>query len=153
MRLRLLAALSGLSWLALCVPAYGATCYQVWNNGDVLVYQSPFTPFDLSAPAFDRAMSNLRTRGGQLIFFDAADCALIGGTVAGQGPGSADPASLLIDVRGGTGGVPRSALLSPMPASSGAASGVTSTGAAAGSMNKPPAAPATGTNTRSPGRY
>ena len=152
MRLRLLAALSGLSWLALCVPAYGATCYQVWNNGDVLVYQSPFTPFDLSAPAFDRAMSNLRTRGGQLIFFDAADCALIGGTVAGQGPGSADPASLLIDVRGG-GGVPRSALLSPMPASSGAASGVTSTGAAAGSMNKPPAAPATGTNTRSPGRY
>ena len=55
--------------------------------GMSLLYQSPFTPFDLSAPAFDRAMSNLRARGGQLIFFDAADCALIGGTVAGQGPG------------------------------------------------------------------
>jgi len=121
----------------------------VWNNQDVLVYQSPYTPFDLSAPAFDRSMSNLRARRGQLIFFDATDCALIGSIVAGPGQPTADPASLLVDVRGSTGGVPRSALLSPMPASSGAAPGGTSTGAGTGGMNAPPPAPATGTK----GRY
>ena len=149
MRLRLLPALSGVTWLALSIPAYATTCYQVWNNRDALVYQSPFTPFDLSTPAFDRAMSSLRARGGQLIFFEAADCALIGGTLPGQSQQAVDPASLLIDTRGAPGGVPRSALLSPMPASSGAAPAVTSTGSGSGGMNTPPPAPPKGT----PGRY
>lgn len=149
MRLRLVPVAAGLVWLALSLPAHGINCYQIWNRQEVLVYQSSLPPFDLSAPAFDRSMATLRARRGTLIFFDTLSCAPVGGTVAGPGQPSPDPASLLVDVRAGPAAVPRGAMLSPVPGAMGVAPGTP----AGGSMNASPSAPATGTNIRSPGRY
>ncbi len=145
MRLRLIPGATGLVWLVLSIPAYGVNCYQIWNNQDVLIYQSSRPPFDLSAPAFDRSMTNVRARRGQLIFFDATECALVGSIVVGEGQPPPDPASLLVDVRGGAGVGPRGGMLAPVPASI----GVAPTGVAGGSMN---ARPAPGTNIGTPSR-
>ena len=91
---------------------------------DVLVYQSPFTPvlppFDLSSPAFDRAMSNLRARGKRHLLRRGRMRDHRRQPLPGQGPGSPDPASLLIDVRARQLGVFPRVRRAPMPPSPGA---------------------------------
>ena len=146
MRLRLISAASGLLSIAFGAPAYGVTCYQVWNSQDALTYQSWMPPFELSSPAFDRAMTNLRARGGQLIFFESSICAITGNDPFAAPGQQRDPASLLVDVRAADPSAPRTGgMLSPTPAGGGAAPS-TGTG---GATSAPPAAPARG----APGRY
>ena len=108
----------------------------------------------LRRSTFPRRRSTARCRTcaparGQLIFFEATDCALIGGIASGAKSAGRRSGVAAHRHPGSPGGVPRSALLSPMPASSGAAPAVTSTGSGSGGMNTPPPAPPKGT----PGRY
>ena len=123
MRFRLIPAACGMLFLSLGVPAYGVNCYQIWDARDILVYQSIFPPFDLARPAFDRAMTNLRSQRRTFIFFDTPDCAIAGSSIAGpQSAASSDPASIL-DIRStvvpgysrGSGG----GMLAPVPGSIG----------------------------------
>lgn len=125
MRFRLMGAACGMLLLSLGVPAWGVNCYQVWDAGDNLVYQSTVPPFDLARPAFDRSMANLRSQRRTFIFFDTLDCAIMGGSIAGpQAAASTDPASIL-DIRSaigyGSGRSSGSGMLSPTPASGGSA--------------------------------
>lgn len=131
-------AACGMLFLSLGVPAYGVNCYQIWDAGDNLVYQSIVPPFDLARPAFDRAMANLRSQRRTFIFFDTLDCAITGSSLTGpQSVASTDPASIL-DIRSsiGPGGSRGSGggMLSPVPGSIGGAA--------------PAGAPAQGANLR-----
>jgi hypothetical protein len=127
MRLRLIPAAFGVLFVSLGVPAYGVTCFQIWDARENLVYQSIYPPFDLARPAFDRAMGNVRSQRNTFIFFDTPDCAVIGSGVLGAAPaGSADPASILdirsISGRGANQGG-GSGMLAPVPGSNAAAPG------------------------------
>ena len=121
MRLTLISAACGMLALSLGGPAHAINCYQIWDAGENLVYQSIYPPFDLARPAFDRAMASLRSQRRTFIFFDTPDCALTGSSFTGsETVANSDPASIL-DIRssvvrgygGGSGG-----MLSPTPAGS-----------------------------------
>lgn len=118
MRLHRTPALIGLIFFAMNVPAHGFTCYQIWDDRDTLIYQSAIPPFDLSTPAFNRSMGNLRAQRGQLIFFESRECAIAGSGIIGpQSAASRDPASLLVDIRNAVDpNAFRGGMLSPVPA-------------------------------------
>ena len=121
MRFPCISAACGMLVLSVCAPAGAVNCYQIWDARDTLVYQSTFPPFDLAGPAFDRAMANLRSQRRTFIFFDTRDCALTGSSLTGpESVASSDPSSLL-DIRSATSGRSGGGMLSPTPATAGAA--------------------------------
>ena len=124
MRLRLIPGACGMLLFSLGLPAYGVTCYQIWDSRDSLVYQSILPPFNLARPAFEREMTNLRNQRRTFIFFETLDCAITGSSLTGpqSRSASADPASLL-DIRSSivpSYGRSSGGTLSPVPGSIGA---------------------------------
>lgn len=74
----------GAALAAGALPAAAATCYEVIDRSDAVVFRGLATPVDLS-DAGAAAREAMRSRGESLVIFDTDNCRVVARTVASGG--------------------------------------------------------------------